>query len=58
MNNVIREQLTVQSQLTDLQDLIAACDDEGKRKVLISKRDALLGHLAAIEDFAEAICDI
>ena len=56
------EQVQVQSALSDLQPLIEsaqASDNHDTLGELIAKRDALLGHLAAVEDYsAGVLCDI
>ncbi len=56
------EQVQVQSALSELQPQIKACQASGDHNVLgelIAKRDALLGHLAAVEDYsAGVLCDI
>ena len=55
------EQIQVQSALSELQPLIEASqasNDHDTLGELIAKRDALLGHLAAVEDYSQAICDI
>ena len=55
------EEASVQAALDELRPLIDACiaeDDFDQLGQLIAKRDALLGHLAAVEDYSQAICDI
>ena len=56
------EQVQVQSALSDLQPLIEACKADGDHDALgelIAKRDALVAHLAAVEDYsAGVLCDI
>lgn len=56
------EEASVQAALDELRPLIDACiaeDDFDQLGGLIAKRDALLGHLAAIQDYsAGVLCDI
>ena len=51
------EEASVQSALDELRPLIDACvaeDDFDQLGELIAKRDALLGHLAAVQDYQAA----
>ena len=52
------EEASVQSALDELRPLIDACKDHEELGELIAKRDALLGHLAAVQDYQQGLCDV
>ena len=52
------EEVEIQSELSELQIQIDACDDHDARGELLAKRSALLGLLTAAQDYQRGICDV
>ena len=52
------EEIEIQSELSELQIQIDACEDHDARGELLAKRSALLGLLTAAQDFQAGLCDI